>query len=241
MSFTPEQSKLLSQKLEPDNITKAKPGGNGPKGDYLEGWHVVNEANRIFGFDGWSYRVVHLAQCGEVLVNANGNHAVSFLGRVEVTAGGVTREDVGYGSGFAKMPGDAFESAAKECVTDALKRALRTFGNQFGLALYDKSRENVGWNEDETQTVAPAQKQKSTAKSAAIPADNPFDLPPVETTSYSVADDLLTQADAAFMAGTKQLVDWWNGITKNEKEIVWARMGKDLRDPINDSRGKRAA
>ena len=32
---------------------------------------------------------------------------------------------------------------SKEAATDALKRALRTFGNPFGLALYDKSRENV--------------------------------------------------------------------------------------------------
>jgi hypothetical protein len=40
--------------------------------------------------------------------------------------------------------GLAHESAVKEAVTDALKRALRSFGNPFGLALYDKTRENVG-------------------------------------------------------------------------------------------------
>ena len=31
-------------------------------------------------------------------------------------------------------------AAAKEAVTDALKRAMRSFGNQFGNSLYDKSR-----------------------------------------------------------------------------------------------------
>jgi DNA repair and recombination protein RAD52 len=31
----------------------------------------------------------------------------------------------------------------KEAETDAMKRALMTFGNPFGLALYDKTQENV--------------------------------------------------------------------------------------------------
>ena len=35
------------------------------------------------------------------------------------------------------------ESAIKEAETDAMKRALMTFGNQFGLALYDKDQKNV--------------------------------------------------------------------------------------------------
>src|SRR3546814_21006699 len=37
----------------------------------------------------------------------------------------------------------AHESAKKESETDAMKRALMTFGNQFGFALYDKTRANV--------------------------------------------------------------------------------------------------
>ena len=48
-------------------------------------------------------------------------------------------EDVGYGVGNSYNGfGDAFESAAKEAVTDALKRCLRSFGNAFGNCLYDK-------------------------------------------------------------------------------------------------------
>jgi hypothetical protein len=39
--------------------------------------------------------------------------------------------------------GDAHESALKEAETDATKRALTTFGNLFGLALYDKDRAGV--------------------------------------------------------------------------------------------------
>jgi hypothetical protein len=39
--------------------------------------------------------------------------------------------------------GLAHESALKEAETDAMKRALMTFGNPFGLALYDKEQRNV--------------------------------------------------------------------------------------------------
>jgi hypothetical protein len=39
--------------------------------------------------------------------------------------------------------GLAHESAIKEAETDAMKRALVTFGNAFGLALYDKSQRQV--------------------------------------------------------------------------------------------------
>ncbi len=43
----------------------------------------------------------------------------------------------------ATTPGEAHESAIKEAETDATKRALTTFGNPFGLALYDKERKGV--------------------------------------------------------------------------------------------------
>jgi len=40
------------------------------------------------------------------------------------------------------MLSDAHEGAAKEAVTDALKRSLRSFGNQFGNSLYSKDKNN---------------------------------------------------------------------------------------------------
>ncbi len=77
---------------------------------------------------------------------------------ITVTVGDVVREDVGFGSGFAKKIGDAVEGATKEAATDALKRALRTFGNAFGLALYDKSRENVGVDAPQFDSAGAAQR-----------------------------------------------------------------------------------
>ena len=35
------------------------------------------------------------------------------------------------------------KTQGKEAVTDALKRTMRSFGNQFGNSLYDKSRNHA--------------------------------------------------------------------------------------------------
>ena len=139
---------LLDAKLDPAHIKKPS-GKYGPKGDWLEGWHVINEANRIFGFGGWSYTIDLTRDVLTEGVNSRGEPqwSAAYTCVCTLTVGDVVRQDVGFGSGFAKGPGDAIEGATKEAVTDALKRALRTFGNPFGLALYDKARVNVGTDE----------------------------------------------------------------------------------------------
>lgn len=137
----------LQAKLDPDAVKKPT-GQFGPKGDYIEGWHAINEANRIFGFGGWSYTIDLTRDALTEGKDSKGNPQwqAAYTCICTLRVGDVTRQDVGFGSGFAKMIGDAVEGATKEAVTDALKRALRTFGNPFGLALYDKSRENVGYD-----------------------------------------------------------------------------------------------
>lgn len=52
---------------------------------------------------------------------------------------GTFHEDVGYGQiKNCKGKAEAFEKAKKEGTTDALKRALRNFGNLLGNCIYDK-------------------------------------------------------------------------------------------------------
>jgi hypothetical protein len=65
--------------------------------------------------------------------------------RVSVRAGevAVVREGSGTGEGRASTPGQAHELALKGAETDATKRALATFGNSFGLALYDRQQAGV--------------------------------------------------------------------------------------------------
>lgn len=149
MTFSPDQVGMLQAKLNPENVKPPKQYG--PKGDYIEGWHAIAEANRIFGFDGWSYDIIS-CECVHQAVRPIGRDkkdgfGVTYIARISVSCGGVQRVDVGSGHGYDVDCGLAHESAVKEAVTDALKRALRTFGNPFGLALYDKTRAGVGIDE----------------------------------------------------------------------------------------------
>jgi hypothetical protein len=113
---------------------------------YLEGWQVIAEANRIFGFDGWQRQTIAV-RCVAQAERPIGRDqkpgwGVTYTARVRVTvtAGGLTpliREGSGAGHSIDVDLGQAHESALKEAETDAMKRALMTFGNPFGLALYD--------------------------------------------------------------------------------------------------------
>ncbi|GLV28155.1 hypothetical protein TomTYG75_06790 [Sphingobium sp. TomTYG75] len=140
MTFTPEQNAALSAPLNRDHVAKRQQGGS--QVSYIEGWHAIAEANRIFGFDGWQRETIELRQLGEPR-DVNGKMRVDYLARVRITVGNLVREGSGFGQGIDKDVGQAHESALKEAETDAMKRAFMTFGNPFGLALYDKTQSNV--------------------------------------------------------------------------------------------------
>jgi len=137
----PETIRELEKPLDRSKVATRSKGGQALS--YVEGWHVIAEANRIFGFDGWTRELIDLIENTEPTKNANGNCIVSFRAKVRITADGTVREGTGFGSGIARDIHDAYESAVKEAETDAMKRAFMTFGNPFGLALYDKTQANV--------------------------------------------------------------------------------------------------
>ena len=111
---------------------------NGRELSYIEGWYAISEANRIFGFDGWSRETLE-SRC--VLARENrGSFFAVYIARVRITvhADGATiiREGHGTGEGRGTSPGEAHDFALKAAETDGTKRALATFGKPFGLALY---------------------------------------------------------------------------------------------------------
>jgi DNA recombination protein Rad52 len=110
---------------------------------YLEGWHVIAEANRIFGFDGWDRELVDQACVYTKQIGDRFNAAYTARIRVTVRAGEcrIVREGSGAGEANAASPGQAHELAMKAAETDATKRALMTFGNAFGLSLYGPAKE----------------------------------------------------------------------------------------------------
>jgi len=135
MSFESEQVRGLLGPLDRKHV-KTRSGGGNRQLSYIEGWHAIAEANRIFGFDAWSSETLQM-EC----VCMEGT--ISYIAKVRVTVEGISREGWGAGHGRSGSVGDKHESAVKEAETDARKRALMTFGNKFGLALYDKEQANV--------------------------------------------------------------------------------------------------
>jgi len=142
--FNDKQTQVLAYELDSSRI-KSRSKGNISL-SYLEGFDIIETANKIFGYGNWDYTISKLEQVSQE-VNQNQNNIICYKAVVNIVvhdiqhAKHVSREDVGFGSGIAKTLADAHESGAKEAVTDAIKRTLRSFGNQFGNSLYDKSRQ----------------------------------------------------------------------------------------------------
>jgi len=111
----------------------------------VEGWHVIAEANRIFGYDAWDRHTLSTRCVWAGAANSQYGAAYVAKVRVAVRAGPLTITREGCGSGEAKAftPGEAHELALKAAETDGTKRAFATFGNPFGLALYDRNLAGV--------------------------------------------------------------------------------------------------
>jgi hypothetical protein len=143
--FTSSQQQALAAPLDRANVQTRNQSNRNLS--YLEGWHVIAEANRIFGFDGWQRETLH-CQCVAERERSIGSSqrsgwGVTYTAKARIKVGEIIREGSGAGHGIDMDLGQAHESAIKEAETDAMKRALMTFGNQFGLALYDKQQREV--------------------------------------------------------------------------------------------------
>jgi len=66
----------------------------------------------------------------------------------------IVREGIGTGFGRGQAPEVAHDIALKAAETDATKRALATFGNPFGLALYDKNHSQVTRPSNKSSTIS---------------------------------------------------------------------------------------
>lgn len=204
--FNDTQNKMLSAPLSPSRVKKRQ--GAGGKGfDHIEGWDAIRQANEVFGFEGWSREMVELRETWSGMKRTqNGEKAaVAYIARVRITvyAEGrtVIREGVGFGNGDGFNLGDAHELAAKEAETDAMKRALSTFGYGFGLALYDKTKEHVrdepeeDGGEERTPPPPPPQQQRQ-QREAPKASEPPIDTPPAARQRQQRATTTQTQRPA---------------------------------------------
>jgi DNA repair and recombination protein RAD52 len=258
--FTDEQKNLLDQKLDSRLISEREGGGNTTL-KYVEGHDAIDQANRIFGYGNWSYRplfceqkvltdpisgeAVGIAYKAQVELTVRDCNPIVEVGSQPVAAWNVrdtvlSRRKKGDTSDIqqweatraARTIVESHEMAEKGAVTDALKRALRTFGNQFGNGLYgdghvDLSRQDAqpATNGHQPVAVQPAstkptsdpaqmhQIQALRARCKAIGKD--FSVLVKMIRKAAVPDDALTAEDCA-KADT--LIARWEGFYAKEQE-----------------------
>lgn len=88
----------LNQKLGPEYISQRQGPRGGPKLTYAEGWKIINLANEVFGFNGWSSNVVNMTT-DFVDRTESGRYNVGVSAVVRVTLrDGVYHEDIGCGT-----------------------------------------------------------------------------------------------------------------------------------------------
>jgi hypothetical protein len=136
MGFSDRQTRALSRSVPAQHVRSRL--RDGKQLSYVEGWYVLAQANRIFGFDGWDRETIE-TKC-IIGREARGSSTAVYLARVRITvrtgAGVIVRDGHGTGEATGPSVGEVHDRALKAAETDATKRALATFGKAFGLALY---------------------------------------------------------------------------------------------------------
>ena len=146
--LSPAVTGALGQPLDPALASQRK-GRAGRSYDYLEGHVAIDQANRIFGFGGWGYELVGDVTLREIenvdTKTGEVKRAHVYSAPVRVTVPGAPpRTDIGFNA-VAEDNADGHETAIKGAVTDGMKRALRSFGVQFGNGFYgDQPAEEAG-------------------------------------------------------------------------------------------------
>ena len=87
MGFTAKQTQALRRNLNPQHVRTRQ--ANGRELSYIEGWYAVSEANRIFGFDGWSRETVE-TRCA-LAREIRGNFLAVYIAKVRITVAPVGR------------------------------------------------------------------------------------------------------------------------------------------------------
>ena len=115
MALSDTQVRQLRAKLDGKHVKTRN--ANGTDLHYVEGWHVIAEANRIFGYDAWDRRTLasHCVWSGP----SGAYHGAAYTAkvRVSVRAGDITivREGSGTGEGQGPYPGASSRACAQRC------------------------------------------------------------------------------------------------------------------------------
>src|SRR5499427_6714046 len=99
MAFTEAQVKSLEAKLDSKHVKTRR--AQDTILTYVEGWHAISEANRIFGYDAWDRQTITTHCVWSGTANRQCAAAYSAKVRISVRTGAITiiREGCGSGEG----------------------------------------------------------------------------------------------------------------------------------------------
>ncbi len=239
--FTEAQVERLKKPLDAARVKQRKgygdDSGGGKMLSYVESHDVIDMLNEIFGFGRWGYAVKSRQRCREG--DALWYEADVHLWIWSATSERVDREDVGFGIvSYSRTNGpdsarpESFEKAAKEAVSDGLKRCARTFGNAFGNSLYDKA-DMLGTGATQTPPATQARPpQQQQAPRPTGPRNAPAPTPPAPAKLSVVPPPPPKPANGAQGndIGWKDILEAWKSQGAEEKSVQdWARRYIKLR------------
>jgi len=89
----------LNRRLGPEYVSQRPAPGGGPKLTYVEGWKIINLANEVFGYNGWSSSVISVTTDFCDICHETKRVNVGVAAVVKITLkDGTFHEDVGYGT-----------------------------------------------------------------------------------------------------------------------------------------------
>ena len=145
--LSPRALDMLEEPIDPDLVRHNDFNAKKPDFEYIDREAAISNANRIFGYDGWSYRIVGDVNFTETPSRKRDGQEVRqgfYKAIISLSVRGVgARDGVGTWEIASDMP-SSHDTAAAAAVTRALKRALSTFGPQFGLELRSESGRRSG-------------------------------------------------------------------------------------------------
>lgn len=176
---------------------------------YLDGNAVIQELNRIFRPDGWSFEIDEAYDYD--VQDRTDNQGQVFKqrmfyarGKLHIYQDGkhvVTREGAGTNTAESDVPG-TMEKAAKGAVTNALKKAALTIGPIFGLNLNSNGRTGAGGQRSQPRQASQTgrnrqpsgsqqrqerQRPTQTTNGTGNPGEVPFDPNPTREPARSAA------------------------------------------------------
>ena len=187
--FSAKQLRALRREVDDRKVRTRQI--NGRELSYIEGWHAIAEANRIFGHDGWTRETVE-TRC---VLNREirGTFTAVYAAKVRITvfANGrsIVREGHGTGEGHGTSAGEAHDVALKAAETDGTKRALATFGRPFGLSLYFSDRARAAGGHERRALPSPRYRPTtSTGASSRSPTSEAEEKSAPQVANGSAAD-----------------------------------------------------